>query len=188
MKTIVRAAACTNAHWLRRIKILVQLIQQDVQFSRRAINVDFDALGEERAVIGRLDVVPLIQRQRLFGFQPQRVIQPAGHQVELHFSVIYIQAVAQCFGDVFRFRNDGAPIGGWIDPGSYRELVVKAQSGNLAGIDETLAVKAGGLAKLALSETGGAIFPLRRSGERTIERITCRKTIHQRPVRRRLFD
>ena len=63
-------------------------------FSGCAVEINADADGHARSVVGQDHVRPAVQRHRGFAFHARAVVQPALHQVRLQMPVFQIQAAA----------------------------------------------------------------------------------------------
>ena len=149
LEPVVRASAPADPQRVSRLKILIHVVQMDRELLRSSIDVNLDALGGPRSVVGHHHVLPAIELDRLHGLDSRSIVQPAQDQVGLNLPVLQIQTIPGLFLDIFRARDDGAGVGGRIDPRRQRELVLKTEGADVAAKNEALAVEAGCLADTA---------------------------------------
>ena len=109
-----------------------------------AVDVDLDARGQPRAVVGDGDVVHCSAGTSCCRLDADRVVQPALDEVDLDLASVEHDAVALALAA----RRPSAR--GWCPPrvpsgliqARERELVVEAEPGDVAGVEERMAVEA----------------------------------------------
>ena len=130
------------------VEVLVHEVQQDPDRRRLAVDVDPDALGLERGVVGRGHVAPLAGLQRLDRLDPERVVQPAHDQIQLELPVSQKEAVpARALTlslELTLGLGENGPLGSLgPDPCRQREAVGDFECGDRAGVHVSLVVEAG---------------------------------------------
>ena len=79
---------------------------------------------------------PHAARERILRLDADRVVEPALDQVDLHLAPLEHDAVALALRLVDHPRNDRAALRAvGLDPDADRELVVKAEAGDVAQVD-----------------------------------------------------
>ena len=106
LEAIVRASAPADPQRVSRLKVLIHVVQMDRELLRLTIDVDLDALGSPRSVVGHHHVLPTIELDRLDGLDARSIVQPSQNQIGLNLPVLQIQPIAGFFLDVLRARDD----------------------------------------------------------------------------------
>ena len=131
----------------------VQVIHQHLEFLRLAVDVNPDRLGGAGPVVGHHDVVPPIGGQGPLRLDPDGIVQPAHHQVDVDLAFQQGHPVSLFLLQLQGSRDDGAALFALgVDPGSQGETVVEAEVAEVSGIDEALAVETAGLIDLPPGE------------------------------------
>ena len=115
-------------------------------------------------------MLPGIWRERSFGFDPQRIVEPALDQIDLQASVFEHDVISVgMLGIGHSGKNRPAARPFWKDPGGQRKLVEKAKTAHVASTEESSSVEFRSLTNLAGLVFGRAVLPARL--ERTAGRI-----------------
>src|SRR5438445_756292 len=102
------AAAAADAEGLLGLEVLIQIVEIHLELCRLTVEVDFDAGGQARAVVGKSDLMPSVGRQGLGGFDADGVIEPALDEIDVNLAFLVNELIAIPAIGIDHARENGA--------------------------------------------------------------------------------